>query len=78
MAREGTFNFQECPKRHFIEGSHSNYLQIQCQTHFTNSGLRKTMCISTRKVVDRDNQIMNITVVNLQTEITPLLCLSKI
>lgn len=76
MAREGTFNFQECPKRHFIEGSHSNYLQIQCQTHFTNSGLGKTMCISTRKVVD--NQIMNITVVNLQTEITLLLCLSKI
>lgn len=78
MAREGTFNFQECPKRHFIEGSHSNYLQIQCQTHFTNSGLGKTMCISTRKVVDKDNQIMNITVVNLQTEITLLLCLSKI
>lgn len=78
MAREGTFNFQECPKRHFIEGSHSNYLQIQCQAHFTNSGLRKTMCISSRKVVDRDNQIMNITVVNLQTEITPLLCLSEI
>lgn len=76
MAREGTFNFQECPKRHFIEGSHSNYLQIQCQSHFSNSGLRKTMCISTRKVVD--NQIMNITVVNLQTEITLLLCLSKI
>lgn len=76
MAREGTFNFQECPKRHFIEGSHSNYLQIQCQLHFSNSGLRKTMCIGTRKVVD--NQIMNITVVNLQTEITLLLCLSKI
>lgn len=73
MAREGTFNFQECPERCFIEGSHSNYLQIQCQTHLTNSRVRKTMCISPRKVVGSDNQIMNIIVVNLQAEITQLL-----
>jgi len=31
------------------------------------------MCISARKVVGSDNQIINITVVNLQAEITQLL-----
>lgn len=73
MAQEGTFNFEDCLERCFIEESHSYYFQFQCQTHLTNSRVRKTMCISTRKVVDSDNQIMNITVVNLQAEITQLL-----
>lgn len=73
MAREVTFNFQECPGKYFMERSHGNYLQIQCQTHLTNSGAGKTVYISARKVAGRDDQIMNITVVNRQAEITQLL-----
>lgn len=28
MAQEGTFNFEDCPERCFIEESHSYYLQL--------------------------------------------------
>lgn len=69
MAWEGTFNFQERPQRCFIEGSLSNYSQIRCQTHLSNSRAKTTMCISAWKVVGSDNQIMNITAVNLRQKL---------